>query len=156
MKQVDLHEHCRYMNTCMMTANYDLQDRFVNSQLETVKYVTSDTQGNAIKIYMKFDDSKQDWKKMNADAFAKKYFWVPVEKTEIDNKIKPNETSSTVIKRTWFPLMLAWACIVHKVGFESKTLKRRSCKYGLIYVALRGVTTSEELYICGSFFSKSN
>ena len=40
----------------MMTANYDLQDRFVNSQLE----ITSDTQGNAIKIYMKFDDSKQD------------------------------------------------------------------------------------------------
>ena len=90
MKQVDLHEHCRYMNICMMTANNDLQDRFVNSQLETVKHVTSVTQGNAIKIYMKFDDSKQDWKKMNADAFAKNIFGFQLKKLKLI--MKSNQT----------------------------------------------------------------
>ena len=47
--------------------------------------------------------------------FARNYFWVPVEKTEINVRIKPTKTLSTVIKKTWLPLVLAWSCKVHKV-----------------------------------------
>ena len=36
------------------------------------------------------------------------------EKTDVDIKIKSSKTSP-VIKRVQHPLMLAWACIVHKV-----------------------------------------
>ena len=47
--------------------------------------------------------------------FARNYFWVPVEKTEINVRIKTTKTLSTVTKRTRLPLVLAWTCKVHKI-----------------------------------------
>ena len=66
----------------------DLQDRLVNGQLGTVKCVHTNSQRNVSKIYLKFDDSKSGLKKMNTDAFKKQHLWVPIEKTEVDIKIK--------------------------------------------------------------------
>ena len=99
----------------MLTVNIDLQDKLVNGQLGTIKHIRIDTKGNVIKIYIKFDDSKAGLKKINKDAFAKKHCWVPIEKTEVDIRMKLTKTLSPVIKRIQFPLMLAWACTVHKV-----------------------------------------
>ena len=99
----------------MLTVNIDLQDKLVNGQLGTIKHISIDTKGNVIKIYIKFDDSKAGLKKINKDAFAKKHCWVPIEKTEVDIRMKSTKTLSPVIKRTQFPLILAWACTVHKV-----------------------------------------
>ena len=143
----------------MLTVNIDLQDRLVNGQLETVKCIHTDSERNVSKIYIKFDDSKDGLKRMNSDAFGKQHLWVPIEKTEVDIKIKSSKTSSPVTKKTQYPLLLAWACTVHKVQGLSLTqvvvsfqlLKQRPFNYGQIYVALGRVTTLEGLYILGPF-----
>ena len=82
-----------------LTVNIDLQERLVNGQLGTVKCIQTDSQRNVSKIYIKFDDSKAGLKRMNSDAFGKQYLWVPIEKTEVDIKIKSSKTSSPVVKR---------------------------------------------------------
>ena len=90
----------------MLTVNIDLQDRLVNGQLGTVKCIRTDSGRNVSKIYITFDDSKAGLKKMKSDAFGKQDLWVPIDKTEVDIKIKSSKTSSPVIRRTQYPLML--------------------------------------------------
>ena len=136
-----------------LTVNVDLQDRLVNGQLGTVKHIVLNSQNNVSKMYINFDDCKAGLKKMNTDNFARQHLWVPIEKKTVDIRIKSNKSSSPVIKRTQFPLMLAWACTVHKVqglsfnkvvvGFQ--LLKQQNFHYGQIYVALSRVTSLEEL-----------
>ena len=100
---------------------------------------------------------------MNSYAFVKQHLWVPIEKTEFDIKVKSSKTSSPVIKRTQYPLMLAWTCTVLKVQGLSLTqivvsfqlLKQRQFNYGQMYVALSRVTTLESLYILGLFTEDS-
>ena len=72
----------------MLTVNVDLQDRLVTGQLGTAKCIHTDSESNVSKIYVKFDNSKAGWKRMNSDAFGKQHLWVPIEKTEVDIKIK--------------------------------------------------------------------
>ena len=97
----------------MLTANVDLSDRLVNGQLGMIKHISKNMNGDVTKIYTKFDDAGAGQKKINKDNFAKQHSWVPVEIFEADIKLKTN--SYVVIKRTQFPIMLAWACTVHKV-----------------------------------------
>ena len=87
----------------------------MNGQLGTVEHIVLNPQINFPKIYIKFDDCKAGLKKMNTDNFARQYLWVPIEKTTVNIMIKLNKNSSPVTKRTQLPLMLAWACTVHKV-----------------------------------------
>ena len=73
------------------------------------------------------------------------------------------KNSFPVIKRTQFPLMLAWTCTVPKVqglslnkeAVSFQLLKQRNFYYGLIYVALNRVSSLEGLYILGLFNLKS-
>ena len=78
-----------------------------------MKCIHTDSQRNVSKINIKFDDSKAGLKKMNSDAFGKQHLWVSIEKTQFYIKIKSSKTSSPVIKRTQYPVMLACACTVH-------------------------------------------
>ena len=136
-----------------LTVNVDLQDRLVNGQLGTVKHIVLNSQNNVSKMYINFNDCKAGLKKLNTDNFARKHLWFPIDKTTVDIRIKSNKSSSPVIKRTQFPLMLAWACTVHKVqglsfnkvvvGFQ--LLKQQNFHYGQIYIALSRVTSLEEL-----------
>ena len=86
----------------MLTVNVDLQDRLVNGQLGTVKYIVLNSQNNASKIYIKFDDCKTGLKKMNTDNFARQHLWVPIEKTTVDIRIKSNNNSSLLLKELNF------------------------------------------------------
>ena len=49
------------------------------------------------------------------DLARKQHQWVPIEKAEASIMIRANKDILPVSKRTQFPLMLAWACTVHKV-----------------------------------------
>ena len=98
----------------MLTVNIDLQDRLVNGQLGTVKSILTDSERNFSKIYITIYIHKAGLKRRNSDAFVKQHLWVPIEKKEFDIKIKSTKTSSPVIKKTQYLLMLAWACAVHK------------------------------------------
>ena len=100
----------------MLTVNIDLQDRLVNGQLGTVKSILTDSERNFSKIYITIYIYiyKAGLKRRNSDAFVKQHLWVPIEKKEFDIKIKSTKTSSPVIKKTQYLLMLAWACAVHK------------------------------------------
>ena len=107
--------------------------------------------------------SKASLKRMNSDAFRKQRLWVPIEKTEVDINIKSSKTYSPVIERASYPLMLAWACTMHKIQGLSLTqivvsfqlLKQKQFYYGLIYVALSRLTRLEDLYILGPFTEDS-
>ena len=98
----------------MLTVNIDSQDRLVNGQLGTAMNIARNSQSIS-KIYLKLDDTRAGVKVMNADIFRKQNSWVPVEKTEVDVNIKLSKNSSSVIKRTQYPLMFAWGSTVHKV-----------------------------------------
>ena len=58
----------------MLTVNVALQDRLVNGQLGTVKYIVLNSQNNVSKI--------------NTDNFARQHLWVPIKKTTVDIRIK--------------------------------------------------------------------
>ena len=100
---------------------------------------------------------------MNSDNFTRQHLRVPIEKTAVDIRIKSNKNSFSLIKTTQFPLMLAWACTVHKVQGLSlnkvivsfQLLKQRNFHYRQIYIASSRVKSLEGLYILGSFNLKS-
>ena len=52
---------------------------------------------------------------MPTDFFAKQNSWVPIEKTKSNVRIPSKSGVPPVIRGTQFPLMLVWACTVHKV-----------------------------------------
>ena len=64
-----------------------------------------------------------------------------------------------VIRRTQFPLMLAWACTVHKVQgltleeivVNFDLLKQKQFNYGQMYVELSRVTSLRGLHFTGEF-----
>ena len=93
----------------MLTVNIDLQDRLINGQIGTILQVSYN--GNKVnKIYVKFDDPKAGLKASQADGY------VPIERCETFIKVRCTRASSSgpAIQRIQFPLMLSWACSVHK------------------------------------------
>ena len=143
----------------MLTVNIDIADHLINGQIGTVKYVCYDENSHISKVYVQFDDKQCGVKKIDSDSFAKQHKWVPVEKAESNIMIRANKESSPVIKRTQFPLMLAWACTIRKVQGLSldkavisfNLLKQRSFNNGQMYVALSRVTSLNGLFLTGQY-----
>ena len=141
----------------MITVNIDIADRLINGQIGTVKHIAQSLDKNIHKIYVKFDDVKAGLKLIQTDHVARQNMWVPIEKAEASITINVSKNSSPVIKRTQFPLMLAWAFTVHKVQGLSldravvsfELLKQRSFNCGQVYVALSRVTSLNGLYLTG-------
>ena len=143
----------------MLTYNINIEDRLINGQIGTVKTVIINTENKVAKIYIKFDDSKAGIDSSNKDNYGKRNSLVPVEKICVNIKLKTSKPSLPVIKRTQFPLMLAWACTVHKVqglSLEKAVInfdleKQRGFNCGQIYVALSRVTSINGMYLTGTY-----
>ena len=111
--------------------------------------------GEVTKIYIKFDDAGAGQKEINIDTFAKQNSWVPLETFDADIKLKVS--SYVVIKTTLFPIILAWACTVHKVqGLSLPKIvvafdlhRPRNFNHVQIYVALSRVTSLEDYISLG-------
>ena len=140
----------------ILTVNIDLQDQLINGQIGAIKHISKDRTNNITKIYIKFDDTKVGLKKMSTDFFAKQNSWVPIEKAE-RNIIISSKSGVLPVFRRPFPLMLAWACIVHKVQgltlqqtvVNSDLLKQKQLNYDQMYVALSRVTSLRSLHLTG-------
>ena len=57
-----------------------------------------------------------------SDVIAKNNKWVPVKREETSIYLSKYKSTSTAIKSTQFPLVLSWACTVHKMHGLSLTL----------------------------------
>ena len=104
---------------------------------------------------MKLDDTKAGLKAKNCDKFATRNNVIPNERSTADIPI--SKCSNIYVKRTEFPLMLAWACTIHKVqgltlqkvGISLELLKQRNFSAGQLYVALIRSTALSTLSLFG-------
>lgn len=103
---------------------------------------------------------KQVWKKcLQIFLQDRIHGYVRIEKLGINIRIPSESGVSPVIRRTQFPLMLVWACTVHKVHvlmFEEivvnfDLLKQKQFKYGQMYVALSRVPSLRGIHLTGEF-----
>ena len=146
----------------MITTNVDVSDKLNNGQIGTVNNFKFDQQGNIMIVYLKMEDNKAGMRLICSDIYGRQNNVVPIQRVEKDIKINKNSPSSPVVKRLQFPLMLSWACTVHKVQGKSFSkiavsfdlVKQKSFKPGQIYVALSRVTTLNGLYLTGIFDRK--
>ena len=145
----------------MLTCNIDIPEKLTNGQIGTVFDIKGEQTVSI--VYIKFDDETAGRKQMDSDSFAKRNRVVPIQKVESNINIHTNKPFSPVIKRTQFPLMLAWACTVHKVQGKqfsnaviSFKLNRQRCfNYGQMYVALSRVTSLNGLFLIDDYKSSA-
>ena len=95
---------------------------------------------------------------MRSSYLGRHNSWVAFEKCETEIPIKKGSASPS-IKRTQFPLTLAWASTVHRVeglSLEQGVIdfdlrKQKSLGLDQIYTALSRVKTYDNLYCIGEF-----
>ena len=98
----------------MLTSNIDVKDKLINGQIGTV--INFLFHNNALKtIYVKFDEETAGIEKRRNDNIVRQYNAVPIQQICLDIITNEKKLTSPIIKRTQFPLMLSWACTVHKV-----------------------------------------
>ena len=125
----------------MLTSNINIEDRLVNGLVGKVMSIAHE-HGTVKIIYVKFNDKNAGLVTMRCDIVAQQQHWVPIQKYEASFPIKKNKPHPS-IKRTQFPLVLSWACTIHKVqgltlkeGIVSFELQRqKNFSQGQMYVA---------------------
>ena len=146
----------------MITKNIDIEDKLINGQVGFIKYIKL-ANNKVSDIYVKLDDPTAGQKSRQSDHLSCANNWVKITRTESVFNTKKRFSNSPSIRRTQFPIMLAWACTCHKVQGLSlpsavisfQLFKQRQFNAGQIYVALSRVTNIEGLYIIGEFTDKS-
>ena len=141
----------------MVTVKVDLQDMLNSRQ---VGEVAGFEVMNSIvkKVYRKFQDPLIGRNAMLSDHPAQQNCIVPSQKSDPDIPIWKGSISP-IIKRTQFPLMLSWACTIHKVqglsleeGVVNFDLqKQRTFGQGQIYTTLSRVSSYDKLFCVGKF-----
>ena len=114
-----------------------------------------DSSGILSTIYVKFEDQNAGLMKVRSDRHVSENNIVLILRIEATFSVSLN--SGPTIHRTQFPLMLAFACTVHKVqGLTLPSIvvsfnlnRQRKFSYGQLYVALSRVKSLENLYIEG-------
>ena len=97
----------------MLTVNVDIQNRLINGQTGNVKHIEF-VHGSIHKVHVKLSDEEAGVRAMRSSYLGRQNSWVAIEKCETEIPIKKGLASPN-IKRTQFPLTLAWASTVHKV-----------------------------------------
>lgn len=98
----------------MLTNNIDISDCLINGQISTVHGMKFDSHCQVQIIYVKFNDEKAGLLKMRSDAYAFEHNVVPIQKVELNISASSSGIGPS-FTHTQFPLMIAWACTVHKV-----------------------------------------
>ena len=114
--------------------------------------------GSIHKVYVKSSEEQAGLRAMRSSYLGRQNSWVAIKKCETKIPIK-KELASPKIKRTQFPLTLAWASTVHKVqglSLEQGVIdfdlrKQRSLGAGQIYTVLSRVKTDDNLCCIGGF-----
>ena len=97
----------------MLTVNVDIQDRLINGRTGNVKRIEF-VHGSIHKVYAKVSDEQAGLRAMRSFYLGRQNSWVAIEKCKTEIALKKGFPSPN-IKRTQFPLTLAWASTVHKV-----------------------------------------
>ena len=96
------------------------------------------------------------------NVIVKNNKWIPVKREETSIYLSKYKSTSSAIKRIQFPLVLSWACTVHKVQGLSLTSavvsfdleKQKSFNEGQMYVALSRVTSITIFFLLGNIIAK--
>ena len=97
----------------MLTCNINIENGLVNGLVRRAMRIGHER--NTVEvIYVRFDGQNAGLATMQSDIIARQQHLVPIQKCEVSFLIKKN-TPNPSIKRTQFPLVLSWACTVHKV-----------------------------------------
>ena len=153
--KLDLKVGCRVI----MTTNMDIDDRLINGQIGTVKRFNI-INGKVETISVQFDDVTAGLKQRANNQLNTN--WVSIERDDSKFSITKRKSSGTVT-RVQFPLVLAYACTVHKVqGLNLSEIvvsfqleRQRNFNAGQIYVALSRSTSFNGLFLTGTYSSSA-
>ena len=146
----------------MITSNIDVEDKLCNGQMGTIEYIKLNHERKVTHIYLRMDEDDVGTKAKSNDTYGRVHNLVPIEKIEKEFGVKQGRHRPS-IKRIQFPLMLAWACTIHKVQgqtfskivFNFDLDGQRYFNAGQVYVALSRVTSLKGLYLMGKFSTKA-
>ena len=97
----------------MLTVNLYIQNRLINGQTGNINHAEF-IRRSARKVYVTFSDKQADLIAMRLSDLSRQNSWISIDKCESEIPIKKGP-ASLFIKRTQFPLILAWSSTVHKV-----------------------------------------
>ena len=141
----------------MATVNFGIQDMLINGQIGEV--VGFEIMNSILKkVYLKFQDTLVERNRILSDHFAQQSCFVPSQKCDADIPICKGSISPS-IKRTQFPIMLPWACTIHKVQGSSLEegivnfdfQKQRTFGQDQVYTALSRVSSYDKLFCVEKF-----
>ena len=105
----------------MVTINIDIQDMLINGQVGEVALF--EVMNSIVrKVHLKFQNPLVGRNIILYDHFTRQNSFAPLQKYDADILICKGSLLP-IIKQTQFPLMLSWACTIHKVQVTATGLE---------------------------------